>query len=143
MSVSLIDGHVDNDAMTDEQIIKALECHSDRNIETCSLCPLMSVEGCAYELAKNSLYLINRYKADIERYKGVIKLLEKDVAEAKVEAYKEVAERIKQIICDHCYPDFNKDGKPINVWNATNGYKAIDNLVKERIGDDNADKIKH
>lgn len=53
----------------------------------------------------------------------------------KAEAVKEVAEMIKQIICDHCYPDFNKDGKPINVWNATNGYKAIDNFVKERVGE--------
>lgn len=37
---------------------------------------------------------IQNLEAENERYRGVIKLLEKDVAEAKVEAYKEFAERL-------------------------------------------------
>lgn len=62
------------------------------------------------------------YKEESERYKGVIKLLEKDVAEAKSEAYKEFAEEVKE----YFNPDSSYD---FRVW--------IDNLVKERIGDDN------
>ena len=43
---------------------------------------------------------------------------------------KELSERLKQAICDNTYPDFNRDGKPINVWNAKTGYDLIDQITK-------------
>ena len=67
--------------------------------------------------------LINRQKAEIERYKGVIKLLENDVLTTKTEAVKEFAERLKatfpsredkRCTLDDCYT-----------------LDCIDNLVKE------------
>ena len=61
--------------------------------------------------------------------------MQKRLAKVPATDVVEVAKKIKQIICDHCYPNFNKDGKPINVWNSTNGYKAIDNFVKEVVGE--------
>jgi hypothetical protein len=64
-------------------------------------CPITHGIFCRVYEAKeiefqDSLNLINRLKAENERYKGVIKILEKDVADAKTEAYKEFAERLKQ-----------------------------------------------
>lgn len=38
--------------MTDAEIVKALECHKERELETCSKCPLLNIEGCAYELSQ-------------------------------------------------------------------------------------------
>lgn len=56
--------------MTDNEIIKALECHAEESLDTCSLCPLLNIEGCAYEAAKYALDLINRQQAEIERLKA-------------------------------------------------------------------------
>jgi|GEM_PF-2614837 len=73
---------------------------------------------------KNAEY-INELKAEIERYKGVIKLLEKDVLTAKTEAIKEFAERLKcraSILCDKV------TGLPISY--TISNYNFY-NLVKE------------
>lgn len=56
--------------MTDKEIIKALECHAEESLDTCSLCPLLNIEGCAYEAAEYALDLINRQQAEIERLKA-------------------------------------------------------------------------
>ena len=56
--------------MTDNEIIKALECHAEESLDTCSLCPLLNIEGCAYEAAEYALDLINRQQAEIERLKA-------------------------------------------------------------------------
>ena len=61
--------------------------------------------------------------------------IQKRLAQVPITDVVEVIKRIKQIVCDYCYPDFNKDGKPINVWNAINGYEAIDNFLKETVGE--------
>ena len=55
--------------MTDEQIIKALECCYIGMGNMCSKCSLSKMEYCEYELHKCSLDLINRQKAEIERLK--------------------------------------------------------------------------
>ena len=46
--------------MTDNEIIKALECCSDSN---CHECP---IEGCTDDIFRNALDLINRQKARIK-----------------------------------------------------------------------------
>lgn len=83
--------------MTDNDIIKALEWHLS-NERDCTPCPYgktSNTYSCVETLIKDGFNLINRQKAEIERYKGVIKLLENDVQTAKVEAVKEFAERLK------------------------------------------------
>ena len=52
---------------------------------------------------------------------------------AQVSAIRLFAEKLKQAICDHTYPDFDKAGKPVNVWKATTGYDVIDELETELI----------
>ena len=158
--------------MTDNEIIKALECCVwVRSLSDClkSGCPARKREGCSYflrtdddfegiifvELIKDAIDLINRQKAEIERltsgkcvYLSDDEITEycvegpcpnyKTEAEIKAEAYKEFAEKVSKLICDNTYPDFDKDGKAVNIWNAKEGYKQIDNLLKEMVGDNNA-----
>jgi hypothetical protein len=61
--------------MTDEQIIKALECCGDEEITYCSICPLYIQDRendfCKEDLHRASLDLINRQKAEIERLEDV------------------------------------------------------------------------
>lgn len=76
----------------------------------------------------------NSYKAEVERLQKENDVLIETYSKCQIAIIKGSIERIKQIVCDHCHPDFNKDGKPINVWDAVNGYKAIDNFFKEMAG---------
>ena len=77
--------------MNDNDIIKALECCKSRECPECSrLYNALSEEcECRLDLMEKVYDLINRQQAEIERYKGVIKLLENDVLTAKNEAVKE------------------------------------------------------
>ena len=99
--------------MTDEQIIKALDCCHSELGNMCSICPLFDPDNdyCEDELHKNTLDLINRQKAEIEELRERISYLEKSIdcsrkeynrllqklQQAKSEAIKEFAERLKSI----------------------------------------------
>lgn len=77
--------------MTDNEIIKALECcgsngWGEKDERPCDKCPMQDCKDCEIELPDYALGLVNRQKAEIERYKGVIKILENDVETAKSEA---------------------------------------------------------
>ena len=107
--------------MTDNEIIKALECCSDSN---CHECP---IEGCTDDIFRNALDLINRQKAEIERLtvdllKCSIRLdnLYKTADEIKSEAIKEFAERLKEKL----QWDVEFDNKLVFE-------SDIDNLIKE------------
>lgn len=71
--------------MTDEQIIKALECCHSELGNMCSICPLFDPDNdyCEDELHKNVLNLINRQRAEIERLKEELEQSEQsgDIAE--------------------------------------------------------------
>ncbi len=59
--------------MTDNEIIKALECCSKNSRELCVLeCPIFRTAGCIEELHKAVFALINRQKEEIEKLKGII-----------------------------------------------------------------------
>lgn len=98
--------------MTDKEIIKALECCT-YNItqEKCAECPLYGGH-CTTELARYTLDLINRQKAEVERFQAEADqiaedysnlVIEKDelfdeaeklIKKAKAEAVKEFADRL-------------------------------------------------
>ena len=123
--------------MTDEQIIKSLEC-----------CILGDCEGCFYgdtdqmrcrdDLAQNALSLINRQKAEIERLKELNDVLETDNINANMnlehiqyefdllnqeksaviaEAIKEFAERLKMLKCHYSETEYQK--KEVIEWQTT------------------------
>lgn len=113
-----------DEKLTDEEIIKRLErCvkRGNRNYDT----------DIVFDL-------INRQKAEIERLKGstiVNNIMEgqRIKREAKAEAYKEFAERLKNKIKTECNPygaptfDYDTSIKILNF---------IDNLVKEMVGEE-------
>lgn len=130
--------------MTDEQIIKALDCCHSELGNMCSICPLFDPDNdyCEDELHKNALNLINRQKAEIERLKKENTILSKNAdtafqdgldenrdlfkkevePEIRNEAIKEFAERLKR----YSFVDnLSLNGKE-TVYVAD-----IDNLVKE------------
>lgn len=74
--------------MTDEQIIKALECHKERELETCSKCPLLNIEGCAYELSQLALDLINRQKMKVIELEDRLDWAEADYNAVDIERIK-------------------------------------------------------
>ena len=53
-----------------------------------------------------------------------------DVA-PRAEVAKEIFEEIEKIILDNTYPDFDKAGKPCNVWKPHSGYDALAELKKK------------
>ena len=142
MSVSLIDGHIDDDTprMTDNEIIKALECCMK---DDCENCPYFAngLFECGEHFNEDVLDLINRQKAEIERlkaecgnqsalwskhYENIFETAKETVkAEAvKAEAVKEFAERLKEM-SEH-------------FWEEKENFVSeddIDNLVKEMVGD--------
>ena len=81
----------------------------------------------AFERLKSQQREIDRLKEENERFENNMKsVLEIE----KKQAVKEFAGNLKQAICDNTYPYFDKNGKPVNIWN-TDGFDRIDELLKE------------
>ena len=129
--------------MTDNEIIKALECCGD-SYSTCAECPIKDDNGCNEQLANYALDIIKRQQAEIERLNSANDekfnqwnmLAEKTKQHytdlyneakdiLKSEAVKEFAERLKEIV------KFTDD--TYECWEIE-GY--IDNLVKEMVGEE-------
>ena len=122
--------------MTDNEIIKALECCTDESYENCNECPY-STDTLSCErlkLLEDSLDLINRQKAEIERLKKEVSVardayisIQDRYEHTKNEAYKEFAERLneKAQIAD-CFDSYNM----------VVGTHFIDNLLKEMVGEE-------
>ena len=96
-----------NRNFTDEEIRKALVCCASYD---CNGCPLYSPTiNCVIVLPEKALELVDRYRAEIERlnkevdrlsqcvlyHDGIVSDLERDLFNAKAEAIKEFAERLK------------------------------------------------
>ena len=92
--------------MTDNEIIKALECCWHEKECIGDECPLFKpINDCAPLIAMEALDLINRQKAEIERLNTIIAETDKDkcnliqaipyIYKVKHEAVKEFAERLK------------------------------------------------
>ena len=133
---------------TDEQIVRALACcannEKDNTCRYCSECPASNWElddeecDCIHSMCTRSISIINRQKEEIERWqkfgytvgelardrKEEIGRLKKEKETARSEAIKEFAERLKAY---QRYP------------NGTIYTEHIDNLVKEMVGDSNAE----
>ena len=141
--------------MTDNEIIKALECCTDESYENCNECPY-STDTLSCErlkLLEDSLDLINSLKAEVERlkecpkcvyeydgevieyciqgpclnFKPVYVSADLAIKQIKNEAYKEFAERLNEEaqIAD-CFDSYNM----------VVGTHFIDNLLKEMVGEE-------
>ena len=123
--------------MTDNEIIKALECCGKPvNEECCSECPyyLGGQENC-HKLLGDIIDLINRQQAEIERLSNFVteercieiarEMIPAIVKQAKSEAYKEFAERLKE----------SKKQYEGTLAGMTFTMTELDNLVKEMVGE--------
>lgn len=133
---------------TDEEIIKALMCHFNEELDKepfqCVDCPLYNdtLPSCTEALKSYVLDLINRQKAEIERLKECPKCVYeydgeiteycvqgpcqnfKTVEQIKAEAYKEFAERLKSYLL------LNKKGEMSVI-----SFENVDTLLKEMVGE--------
>ncbi len=127
--------------MTDNEIIKALECCKDEGV--CTGCPLFEQKTakCITRLNFYALDLINRQKAEIERLKeanaglalGLLHdvvnddpMLRKEItAVAKAEAIREFAERLK---------DMHKHNTT-SVVSLVTLFGNINKMVEEMVGE--------
>ena len=119
--------------MTDNEIIKALECCSVGTFACDEQCPCfhsksnLKINSCRFELICDALDFINRQQEEIEALVAGQKTLQKYIAKAKAEAVKEFAERLKE-----------KSFKTIRNYGLTKDVVEvcdIDNLVKEMVGE--------
>lgn len=86
--------------MTDNEIIKALECCV--NNQYCWLCVLKDREDDCYDILKSALDLINRQKAEIDRLKNEL--------HGKVDYIHE-----QQEVIDDLKDKYNKKGLTLNI----------------------------
>lgn len=90
--------------MTDEQIIKALECCKSGTTDDCKCCPRLdgdrdlSTEDCMEKLMHDALTLINRQKETIEQLKTALFKCGEDAVE--IANYKKIAEYQQGISMD-------------------------------------------
>ena len=124
--------------MTDNDIVKALECCTNEPTLNCRNCPYE--ESCNMgrsDMQKAALDLINRQKAEIERLNGCVKTEEEvrviaketirvGVNSIRAEAIKEFAERLKNCIHEDMPSICDRAG-----YIAEDLPDSIDNLVKE------------
>lgn len=94
--------------MTDNEIIKALECCQSENGNDCENCPYSVVVyrqgegGCTNKLMQDALDLINRQKAELELKTMDINSLasERDALQEMVEEQKAEIERLSKTVVD-------------------------------------------
>lgn len=145
-----------NKRYTDEEIIKALECCLCDNSEClqCDNKELCKIEH--DELAVKTLGLINRKMEEINRLKAEIERIQKarlkqaqflaeqkaqkyelmkKLSQAKAEACKEFADKLKEIVRQNDYPLADKLNS-IDRGMFTIGFEqAIDEVLKEMVGE--------
>ncbi len=127
-------------AMTDSKIIKGLECCASDEA-CCSECPysyIGTASGCYDCIKAEALDLINRQQAEIEDLKKIkensleiISMGEKQILEIRENSIKEFADRLKNGVDSLPY-------KWLGI-SETVLHTIIDNLVKEMVGDNNAE----
>lgn len=129
---------------TDEEIIKALMCHFNEELDEdpfqCVDCPLYNdtSPSCTEALKSYALDLINHQKSEIERLQKEVNLvsiqfqdLQERTNEVKAEAYKEFAEKLKRHIDVGHLISPSKD----ICFSEVLVVKIVDRVLKEMVGE--------
>lgn len=114
--------------MTDNDIIKALECCDMPTDDFCAECYFKGENDCTGKLTRATIDLINRQKEEIEKLREHIELLDIENEAIKISAVKDFAERFKS----KAWVDKTLLGYP--YYNIS--FRTFNNLVKEMVGDD-------
>ena len=132
--------------MTDDEIIKALECCITLTENKCPECPNNELRfkgiHCKQQTYKNALDLINRQKAEIERLNGNLFTISNACMQRRNEAIKEFAERlISKVVntpfgvnCSGETDEYKEGCLRGLVAKQHNVLDMINNLVKEMVG---------
>ena len=83
--------------------------------------------GCKYISGGKCIASECPYQTGNVRYD--IRMNNERLDKCKEQSVKEFVNKLKQAICDNTYPYFDKNGKPVNIWN-TDGFDKIDELLK-------------
>lgn len=127
---------------TDEEIKSSLEVIA--TTRNCNECKIRNCKwgtcNCSQITANVALDLINRQKAEIEKLKGstiVSNIMESQriKRKAKVEAYKEFAEKIKKSIKENVDEAWHRDDGN-GIYDAEYVLDDIDNLLKKMVGEE-------
>ena len=121
--------------MTDEQIIKALECcKSSNTLIACKNCPVLESGYCSHGktyvsdfVLENVLDLINRQRAEIERLKTMNSELRIGLKVIKRTEIKKLWERLEKEI-RYCTDVYGNSIQAINV-------ECANRIVKEMVGE--------
>lgn len=85
----------------------------------------------ADEVIKTQNELIEKLEAENEiLVKNADSAFQDGLNENKALFVKEIRSEIEEVICQNTYPGFSQDGKPVNIWNAKNGYKAVEEVIE-------------
>lgn len=131
--------------MTDNEIVKALECCSTYS-GSCEKCPAfvkVDRSNCNKVLV-GALDIINRQKAEIEKNENIIRLADKTIEaqNAEIERLNKEVDRLSQLVLYHDgdvadaikeFAERLKADCPAELL--VIHFDAIDNLVKEMAGD--------
>lgn len=125
--------------MTDNEIIKALECCSSQGLLNCSHCPydkLCETDDAQFML--DAIDLIKRQKAEIERFADIGKMY----SEIRKEAIKEFAEKLSKRIQEKAATIEHPIGRAIflkELLKIINDLSAeINKNPEEIVGEENA-----
>lgn len=119
--------------MTDNEVVNALECCVGGKCTKCHYYyePFLEAEECMGSLIAEALELINRQRAEIERFADIGKMYSEVIAEA----IKEFAERVKEKITDYYENQDQEEDEGSAVCDYLSYLDCdIDDLVKERTG---------
>lgn len=150
-----------SEGLTADEVKKGLECCI---FDECESCPHDEETVCVENLHQEALDLINRYEEELENKsaalgtllchatggklskdtypmgvmeRAVTDYIEDCCTEARAEEAKAIAEKLKE------YVETNSVQTTFFGGKCFIDKDTIDNLLKERAGEDNADKIKH
>ena len=144
--------------MTDNEIIKALEiCNSDADAGWCDICPYEGTvgSGCSYNLICDTIAIITRQKARIERLEKQLygervylkQLLPKNfdfehctvleaVVNARTEAIKEFVDRLRNKLQEFDDTPSYDRGYDVGYDNCLTAVEdVIDDIVAEMVGE--------
>lgn len=115
--------------MTNEEIIKVLDCCAKAIHKGCRNCPLFAVNGCVRTMSENALDLIKRQQEEINNLQKRIVFWREDM---DYHPERERAKAIKELM-------MNLDGELLDYSNAGHSldiYEWLQNYIKEMLGEE-------
>ena len=124
--------------LTDEERLKAyFTCMTQGEI--CGNCPCYKNHDECMKVIKQVKLVLHCFSNDNDRLNEQITKRDDEIERLEsllndrcngcIEHY---ITAVKQAICENTYPGFDKNGKPVIIWN-TDGYDRLDEICKEII----------